>query len=115
MLTASEIRCQIESGAIDWRGELRGDGLLLRLGATIQSFKSSETDRVVDLSDQAAIDSLYEAPTTVWSSTTLRSGELLLVNVADSLTLSSDFYGIIAGFSHLARVGLGVHVTSPMV
>ena len=36
MLTASEIVVQIGRGEIAWPGELRGDGLLLRLGSPLQ-------------------------------------------------------------------------------
>jgi hypothetical protein len=50
MLTVSEIATQIERGEIAWPGELRGDGLLLRLGSPLQLL--ADPGHVIDLAKQ---------------------------------------------------------------
>jgi len=50
MLTVSEIAAQIERGEIAWPGELRGDGLLLRLGSPLQLL--ADPGHVIDLTNQ---------------------------------------------------------------
>ena len=57
MLTASEIAALIERGEIAWPGELRGDGLLLRLGSPLQLL--ADPGHVIDLANQPSIDTLY--------------------------------------------------------
>jgi hypothetical protein len=56
MLTASEIAALIERGEIAWPGELRGDGLLLRLGSPLQLL--ADPGHVIDLANQPSIDTL---------------------------------------------------------
>ncbi len=70
MLTAMEIRKRCRIGEIDWSGELRGDGLLLTLGDTIQPLRP--TGSPVDLGDQASIDALYQPPSRTGRRTTSR-------------------------------------------
>lgn len=86
MLTASELAAQISAGEIAWPGDLRGDGLLLRLGAPLQPL--ADPGHVIDLASQDSIDALYADPA---------------------------FAAVIAGLSHLARTGLAVHLASPWV
>ena len=114
MLTARQIGRLIAAGDVSWHGELRGDGLLLRLGAPLQPLVARKSD-IVDLADQASIDRLYDAPIEEWHAFDLEVGRLVLCGVLDPLRLGPRHVGAIAGLSHLARVGLAVHISSPWV
>ncbi|GLY02155.1 hypothetical protein [Actinoplanes sp. NBRC 101535] len=115
MLTAAQITDMIDSGAMTWDGELRGDALLLRLGSPLQPLVSPGTPMVIDLADQRSIDALYRSPRPDWHSFDLKSGQLVLCPVAQPLRLGAMLAGAIAGLSHVARLGLATHVTSPWV
>ncbi|MEW1694172.1 dCTP deaminase domain-containing protein [Streptomyces sp. NPDC093249] len=114
MLSAERITWLIRQGTLKWAGRLRGDGLLLTLGSPLQPLAAPGT-RVVDLADQTDIDGLYGEPVTDWRTYELKPGELLLGAVEEPLGLGAGLTGTIGGLSHLARVGLAVHVTSPFV
>jgi deoxycytidine triphosphate deaminase len=113
MLTASEIAVQIERGEIAWPGELRGDALLLRLGAPLQLL--ADCGHVIDMSNQDSIDTLYGEPLRSWADFELAPGRMALCCVAEPLRLGGSFAAAIGSLSHLARVGLATHVTSPWV
>jgi deoxycytidine triphosphate deaminase len=113
MLTASEIAAQIERGEITWPGELRGDGLLLRLGSPLQLL--ADPGHAIDLTNQDSIDSLYTQPLQDWDDCELAPGQMALCAVGHPLRLGPAFAAAIASLSHLARVGLATHVTSPWV
>lgn len=113
MLTASEIAVQIRRGEIAWPGELRGDGLLLRLGSPLQLL--ADPGHVVDLADQDSIDALYTQARHGWDEYDLDPGEMALCAAGYPLRLGPAFAAGIASLSHLARVGLAAHVTSPWV
>jgi deoxycytidine triphosphate deaminase len=113
MLTASEIAAQIERGEIAWPGELRGDGLLLRLGSPLQLL--ADPGYVIDLADQASIDMLYTHSLHNWSECELAPGQMALCAARHTLRLGPAFAAAIASLSHVARVGLAIHVTSPWV
>ncbi|MFE6911909.1 dCTP deaminase [Streptomyces erythrochromogenes] len=113
MLSAASIKDHINSSAVTWDGELRGDSLLLRLGGPIQPLVAP--DPVVDLADQASIDTLYGPPIVDWTTYDLAPGQMILAPASEPVSLGSDVMGMIGGLSHLARVGLAVHVTSPFV
>ncbi|WP_326800502.1 hypothetical protein OIE49_36855 [Streptomyces sp. NBC_01788] len=114
MLSAESITCLITQNAMEWPGQLRGDGLLLTLGSPLQPL-TAPSARVIDLADQSSIDGLYSEPVTHWTSYEMRPGEMLLGAVEQPLRLGPGVMGMIGGLSHLARVGLAVHVTSPFV
>ncbi|MFY4719394.1 dCTP deaminase [Streptomyces sp. LaBMicrA B280] len=114
MLSAESITDLIDQGSIVWSGQLRGDGLLLRLGSPLQPLVVPGAE-VIDLAEQSSIDHLYGEPVTEWNTHDVMPGELLLGAVADPLRLGAGVMGMIGGLSHLARVGLAVHVTSPFV
>ncbi|MFH8640369.1 dCTP deaminase [Streptomyces goshikiensis] len=113
MLSAASIKDHIKSGAVTWDGELRGDSLLLKLGSPIQPLV--DPGAVVDLADQTSIDTLYGPQITDWSTYDLAPGQMLLAAASEPVSLGPDVTGTIGGLSHLARVGLAVHVTSPFV
>ena len=113
MLTASEIIAQIEQGEIVWPGELRGDGLLLRLGSPLQPL--ADPGHVIDLTDQDSIDTLYTRAMHGWDEYELAPGQVVLCAAGDPLRLGPTFAAAIASLSHLARVGLATHITSPWV
>jgi deoxycytidine triphosphate deaminase len=113
MLTASEITGQIGRGQVAWSGELRGDGLLLRLGSPLQPL--ADPGRVIDLADQDSINALYAEPMHDWDEFELAPGRMALCASWQSLRLGAAFAAAIASLSHLARVGLATHVTSPWV
>jgi deoxycytidine triphosphate deaminase len=113
MLTASEIGVQITLGEIAWPGELRGDGLLLRLGSPLQPL--ADPGQVIDLASQDSINTLYPDPLNDWDEFELAPGRMALCAAAESLRLGAGFAAAIASLSHLARVGLATHVTSPWV
>jgi deoxycytidine triphosphate deaminase len=113
MLTGSEIAAQIERGEIAWPGELRGDGLLLRLGSPLQLL--ADPGRVIDLANQESIDMLYTQALHGWDEYELAPGRMALCAAGHPLRLGTAFAAAIASLSHLARVGLATHVTSPWV
>lgn len=113
MLTASEIAAQIDRGEIAWPGELRDDGLLLRLGSPLQ--RLADPGHVIDLASQDSIDTLYAQALHGWTECELAPGRMALCAVGHSLRLGPAFAAAIASLSHLARVGLATHVTSPWV
>jgi deoxycytidine triphosphate deaminase len=113
MLTASEIAAQIGRGEIVWAGELRGEGLLLRLGSPLQLL--ADPGHVIDLANQASIDALYTKALHGWDEYELTPGQMALCAAEHPLRLGPAFAAGIASLSHLARVGLATHVTSPWV
>ena len=113
MLTATEIAAQIGRGEIDWPGELRGDGLLLRLGSPLQVL--ADPGHVIDLASQDSIDTLYAQALHGWDECELAPGQMVLCSVGHSLRLGATFAAAIASLSHVARLGLATHVTSPWV
>lgn len=115
MLTAAKIDELIASGRLIWDGEMRGDALLLRLGSPIQPLMAMGRDTLVDLADQRSITGLYRPSSSDWSAFDLAPGHMVLCQAATALRLGAGLLGAIAGLSHLARVGLGVHITSPWV
>jgi deoxycytidine triphosphate deaminase len=113
MLTASEIAAQISRGEIVWPGELRGDGLLLRLGSPLQLL--TDPGHAIDLANQDSIDALYAHTLDGWAEYELAPGQMALCAAAHPLRLGPALAACIASLSHLARVGLATHVTSPWV
>jgi deoxycytidine triphosphate deaminase len=113
MLTASEISAQIRQGEIAWPGDLRGDGLLLRLGTPLQPL--ANPGRVIDLASQDSIDSLYTGALGGWEEFDLAPGSMALCAARHPLRLGVAFSAAIDSLSHLARVGLAAHVTSPWI
>lgn len=113
MLTASEIEAQIERGEIAWPGELRGDGLLLRLGSPLQLL--ADPGHVIDLANQDSIDTLYTQVLDGWDECELTPGQMALCAAGHPLRLGGAFAAAIASLSHLARVGLATHLASPWV
>lgn len=114
MLTRADIDCSIELGDIEWQGGFRGDSLILELGSTLQLVTGTEA-AVVDLADQDAIDLLYPPAVAGWGSCVVKPGQLVLVSCANRLRLGSGLVGMMATLSHLSRVGLGAHISSPFV
>ncbi|GLV78342.1 dCTP deaminase domain-containing protein [Streptomyces hygroscopicus] len=114
MLSAESITQLINKGDLGWAGQLRRDSLLLTLGSPLQPLVVPSTE-VIDLADQSSIDDLYGEPVTAWKTYELLPGETLLAAVDEPLRLGAGLMGMIGGLSHLARVGLAVHVTSPFV
>jgi len=114
MLSAESITGLIGQGAVEWTGRFRGDGLLLTLGSPLQPLVAT-SPTVVDLADQSSIDGLYGEPVTAWETHELAPGAMVLGPVEQPLRLGAGLMGVIGGLSHLARVGLAVHVTSPFV
>jgi deoxycytidine triphosphate deaminase len=114
MLSTESITGLIERGALEWSGPRRGNALLLTLGSPLQPL-ATPPPRLVDLADQSSIDALYGDPIADWSTYDLDPGDMVLGAVANPLRLGGQVMGMIGGLSHLARVGLAVHVTSPFV
>ncbi|MFD4831708.1 hypothetical protein ACFWPV_17925 [Streptomyces uncialis] len=114
MLSAKSITWLINQDALDWPGQLRDDALLLTLGSPLQPLVVPRTS-VIDLAEQSSIEDLYGEPVADWRTHDLMPGEMLLGAVEEPLRLGAGLMGMIGGLSHLARVGLAVHVTSPFV
>src|SRR5260370_20488752 len=111
MLTASEITAQIGRRKIAWPGELRGDGLLLRLGSPLQPL--ADPGHVIDLASQDSIKALYAEPLHDWGEFELAPGCMALCAAGQPLRLGAAFAAAIASLSHLARGGLATPVTPP--
>src|SRR6266498_4774453 len=87
MLTAGEITKLVAADEVGWRGELRGDGLLLRLGAPLQLLVGAIAAGTVDLADQESINHLYQPPRQQWDTFDLRPGRMVLCQVDQPLRL----------------------------
>jgi deoxycytidine triphosphate deaminase len=114
MLTAAAIADLRDDGEIGWGGRLRGDALLLELGGPLQPL-AAEGAGTVDLAEQDSIDRLYRPALPDWHGFDLQPSQLVLCQVGQPLRLGSSHAGAIGTLSHLARVGLATHVTSPWV
>ena len=88
--------------------------LLLRLGSPLQPL--ADPGHVIDLANQDSIDDVYTKPVHDWDEFELASGSdgAVLLPVS-RCGWGPAFAAAIASLSHLARVGLAVHVTSPWV
>src|SRR5260370_36637808 len=85
MLTASEITAQIGRRKIAWPGELRGDGLLLRLGSPLQPL--ADPGHVLDLARHDSIKALYAEPLHDWGEFELAPGCMALCAAGQPLRL----------------------------
>ncbi|MEO7193310.1 MAG: hypothetical protein ABIZ05_00565 [Pseudonocardiaceae bacterium] len=108
------VRSLIEEGRLDWSGELRHDSLLLTLGNRLQPM-AHRPPISVDLTDQDQIDAMYGETLVGWNSFTLRRGELALFHTDHPMALPPSVGGFIGGLSHMARLGLTVHLDTPIV
>ncbi|WP_158647332.1 hypothetical protein [Actinoplanes sp. ATCC 53533] len=104
----------IKDGFIGWDGELRRDSLLLRLGDRVQPM-ASDPPELVDLTDQHQIDAMYGETQVGWEQFRLARGRLALFHADCSMALPGDIGGFIGGLSHMARLGLTVHLDTPIV
>lgn len=114
MLTVGEITARVARGEIGWSGEMRGDGLLLRLGTPLQAL-NPRNGVLVDLADQDSIDCLYAPPDPHWLEFDLAPGRIVLCAAGHPLRLAAGLAGAFGTLSHLARVGLATHLDSPWV
>jgi deoxycytidine triphosphate deaminase len=113
MLGRARIEDLLSAGKAAYTGTVRGDALLVSLGAPVQGFARSDTP--VDLADQRDVDRLYGPLRDDWDSYRLDHGDLALCAAAERLRLPVGYVGVLGGLSHVARAGLGVHLTSPFV
>lgn len=113
MLSQADIRNLIDAGEVRWNGGLRGDALLGTLGGPLQELRPSAAP--IDPMDEQSLDGLYEAPICTWSAYVLDPGRLVLAQLRESLVLGPRHLGYIAGLSHVARLGLQVHLASPWI
>ena len=114
MLNAGQIRARIEDGSLGFAGSLRGDALLLHLGAPLLALVDAPAEPV-DLADQGSIDAVYREPLTAWEQFVLPPGRVVLVPAAEEVRLPKDVSGLIGTLSHLARLGLTCHLGSALV
>jgi deoxycytidine triphosphate deaminase len=101
----------LQDGSLGWDGSLRGDALLVRLGAPLQPFGVDETV-LVDLKNQASIERLYGPPVVTWTTYELPPGQVILCLSLERIRLHSSLSGRISTLSHLARVGLMSNLAS---
>ncbi len=113
-MNETAIRSMIDQDQIGWDGELRRDSLLLRLGDLLHPM-ASDPPEVVDLADQDAIDRMYDEPVTGWHEYRLERGRLVLFHTHQPVSLPRSVGGLIGGLSHMARLGLTVHLDTPIV
>jgi deoxycytidine triphosphate deaminase len=104
----------LQVGTLGWTGALRGDGLLVRLGAPLLPLHA-DRDSLVDLCDQASIDRAYGPTIATWDSHDLSPSGLILCQSHERIRLGPDLSGWMSTLSHLARVGLMVHLASSAI
>jgi deoxycytidine triphosphate deaminase len=75
----------------------------------------TDPGHVIDLNDQDSIDALYAEPRYGWDEFDLRPGQMVLCATGQPLRLGAALTAAIGSLSHMARVGLAVHITSPWV
>jgi deoxycytidine triphosphate deaminase len=109
-----EVRSLINKGVLGWEGEFRRDSLLLTLGNRLQPM-ADRPPAVVDLTDQSQINAMYGETLAGWRSFTLHRGELTLFHTSHRMVLPRSVGGLIGGLSHMARLGLTVHLDTPIV
>lgn len=108
------VRSLINEGRLGWGGELRRDSLLLTLGNRLQPMMQ-HSPVAVDLTDQDQIDAMYGETLVGWHSFTLRRGELALFHADHPVALPRSVGGLIGGLNHMSRLGLMVHLDTPIV
>jgi deoxycytidine triphosphate deaminase len=104
----------LQVGELDWSGSLRGDALLVRLGAPLQPFVADNT-ALVDLESQPSIDRLYGPAVAAWETHELLPGRLVLCQSLERIRLGTSLGGRISTLSHLARTGLMAHLASSAI
>ncbi|MBV8541260.1 MAG: hypothetical protein JO364_19400 [Pseudonocardiales bacterium] len=108
------VRSLINEGGLCWGGELRRDSLLLTLGNRLQPM-AYRPPAVVDVTDQDQIDAMYGETMVGWHSFILRRGALALFHANHPVALPNGVGGLIGGLSHMARLGLTVHLDTSIV
>jgi len=114
MINAEGLGELLQVGTLSWTGALRGDALLVRLGAPLLPL-NADRDTLVDLCDQASINRAYDPAIATWTSRELPPGGLILCQSHERIRLGADLSGWISTLSHLARVGLMVHLASSAI
>lgn len=113
MLGSKIIYELIDRGALEWDGAVRGDALLLRLGNRIQEFSDEET--IIDPLSTQSVASLYSKPIVDYQDYILGGKKAILAESYDPIILDSSLIGYIATLSHVARLGISIHISSPWV
>ena len=114
MHSSQSLEALLRIGELGWSGSLRGDALLVRLGARLQPFVADHT-ALVDLRNQPSIDRLYGPPVGAWATHELPPGQLILCQSVERIRLGASLGGWISTLSHLARTGLMTHLASPAI
>jgi deoxycytidine triphosphate deaminase len=113
MMTSAEIRDAIASGELQFTGEVRGDALLLTLGATLLPF--SQDSVRVEPWNEISVNQSYSEPLRDWHYYDLAPHAMVLASVMQDVQLPDTITGDIGTLSHVARLGLSAHLTSPFV
>lgn len=113
MITGADIRKSLIAGELRFSGEIRGDALLLTLGETLLPFTSA--DSIVEPWDAASVARAYAEPIRQWRRFELGPRSMILASVREEMEMPTTMTGEIGTLSHVARLGLAAHLTSPFV
>ena len=112
VLAGTQIRKLISGGLIKFDGTVRGNALLLTLGNCLLEFARRRT---IDPWDENSVRKAYKPQRNNWKSYDLEPGRSVLISAMEYLALPYDLGGIIGTLSHVARLGLFAHFSSPHV
>lgn len=113
MLSGVRVRQLMDSKELIFSGGVRGNGLLLSLGSPMQPFRFGGA--AVDPRDRQSILNGYGSPVHRWTTYDLAFPGGLLVAAREHLSLPPYIGGMIGTLSHVARLGVFAHYSSPFV
>lgn len=90
----------------DYKNQIRGASIDLRLGTKARYIKDGLTVRVGDKKDEGSYSEFKEIDRGYLS---IKPNETVLVNTMERLLIPADMLGILSGRSSIARMGLMIH------
>jgi deoxycytidine triphosphate deaminase len=107
------ISAAMRAGRIHFTGARRGDGLLLCAGSCLLPFRNSGA--IVDPDSSVSTEGMYRTLRESWDTYVLSPKELILIQTQEKIELADSLLGIIGTLSHIARLGIMAHLTSPFI
>ncbi|MFC2171397.1 hypothetical protein ACFLU6_02045 [Acidobacteriota bacterium] len=113
MVSGQRIRQIIDHGELTFSGTVRGDSLLLTLGDQLLNFQG--TGRLVEAWEAASVMSAYSDQMDGWEEYDLSPLSSVLISAKEYLHMPEYLSATIGTLSHVARLGLFAHFSSPFV
>ena len=113
MICRRRVEKLLERGKFQFSGSLRGDALLICLGDTLLSFCQQQT--LVEPWLESSLQKLYDSPIQNWNTFDLMPLQAVLCASRETIILNGNLVGEIGTLSHMARIGLFSHLSSPFI